>query len=108
MSIQQKKTVMLLCIAIGIFAVLIVVLKAHAAEVMCDNNILAKENSDLRGQVERLDLKVKSANSVEHLEEIATKKLGMSYPNKGECIYLSKEKAPNQDLAVIIKEKAYN
>lgn len=108
MGVSFKKRVLTLCAAIGLVAVIMVVLTAHAAEVRCDNNELIAANEALQGEIDTLDVKIKAANSVDHIESVAMDQLGMVYPDKESCIYLSGEAAPDEDLAMTIRENAYN
>ena len=108
MRTEAKRKALLFIGLIGIVAIIMVVLTAHAAEVKVDNNLLVKENTALQGEIDTLDIKIKSANSVDHIENFASKTLGMVYPKEGECVYLSHQDAPKGNLAMTIKENAYN
>ena len=108
MNDALRRKLLSLCVAIGGILIVMVVLTAHAAEVKHDNNIIAKQNAALQGEIDTLNIKIKSANSIDHIESIAGNQLGMVYPNKGQCVYLSDQKAPGGDLALTIKGNAYN
>ncbi len=100
--------ILMLIVFTGVICGLIVVLTAYAAELRCDNNELIKQNEVLQTEVDTLDINLKSANSVDHIEKIATDKLGMVYPQEDECVYMSSAKAPEKNLAMTIRENAYN
>ena len=108
MSADGRKKALRICVIAGIIAIILVVLKAHAAEVMCDNNKLIAENKALQGEVDTLDIKIKSANNVEHIEEVARDNLGMVYSDENSCIYLSDRDVPDGNLAMTMKENAYS
>lgn len=108
MSKVAKRRVLIICGLIGIIAVALVVLSAHAAEVRCDNNELIKQNVALQGEIDNLGIDIKAASSVDHIEEVASKKLGMVYPEESNCVYLSDKGAATANLAMTIKENAYN
>ena len=87
--------------------IFLVVLSAYSAELKMTNKQLDQNNRILQDEIDTLDVKIKAANSLEHIETVATSKLGMVYANENECIYLSKTAAPKGNLASIIKENAY-
>lgn len=93
---------------IGILSVIIVVLAAYAAELRVDNNRMEAANASLQNEIDTLDIKIKSANSIDHIESIAINQLGMVYAEESECVYLSQTEAPTGNLAMIIRENAYH
>ncbi len=93
---------------LGGICAFIVVLGAYAAELRCENNSLIAENKELQTTIDTLDINLKSANSVDHIESVATEQLGMVYPKEDECIYMSSADSPKQNLALEIRENAYN
>lgn len=99
----------LLFIAIlGLICAAIVVLAAYAAELRIDNNKLIADNTLIQNEIDTLEIKIKSANNIEHIEAVATEQLGMIYADENGCRYLSEEDAPVGSLAMVIKENAYN
>ena len=99
-NLIRNKTVFSI-VLVGMICIFLVVLSAYSAELKMTNNQLDQNNRILQ------DVKIKAANSLEHIETVATSKLGMVYANENECIYLSKTAAPKGNLASIIKENAY-
>lgn len=105
-NLVRNKTV-LSVVLVGLICVFLVVLSAYSAELKMTNNQLDRNNRILQDEIDTLDVKIKAANSLEHIETVATSKLGMVYANENECIYLSKTTAPKGNLATTIKENAY-
>ena len=105
-NLIRNKTVFSI-VLVGMICILLVVLSAYSAELKMTNNQLDQNNRILQDEIDTLDVKIKAANSLEHIETVATSKLGMVYANENECIYLSKTAAPKRNLASIIKENAY-
>lgn len=95
-------------VLIGLICIIMVVVTAYAAELRVENNALISENEAVQGEIDTLNVKIKSANNIEHIEKIATSKLGMVYPSEGECVYLKSSDAPEGNFAMVIKEQAYN
>lgn len=108
MRAQGNKKILLGLVVVGLISILIVVLSAYSAELKVENNKLASANEALQGEIDTLNVKIKSANNVEHIEKIAITKLGMVYPTKDECVYVSDTAAPKENFAMVIREKAYN
>ena len=105
---QDKKRMLTATVIIGFICIIMVVLAAYAAELRVENNSLINSNEALQGEIDTLSVKIKSANNIDHIEKVATGKLGMVYPSEGECVYVSDDDAPKGNLAMVIKEQAYN
>ena len=108
MKIEEKKRVLTGAIIVGLICIIMVVLVAYGAELRCKNNELLAANETLQGEIDTLNIKIKSANNIDHIEEVATTKLGMVYPSEGECVYVSSDDVPESNFAMVIKEQAYN
>ncbi len=108
MKSMDKKRILTSAIMIGIICILMVVFTAYSAELRCENNDLMSANEALQGEIDTLNVKIKSANNIDHIEEVATGKLGMIYPGEGQCVYVSNEDAPVGNFAMVIKEQAYH
>ena len=100
------KTVAVLIFA-GILLIATVFLNAKATEIKYSINSTMRQNVALQKEIDVLEVKIGSANSIESIEQYATEKLGMRYPKAGQSIYLTIDRAANKDLVQRIKEKAY-
>ncbi|MGC2872508.1 cell division protein FtsL [Ihubacter sp. rT4E-8] len=105
---QDKKRVLTGAVIIGLICIIMVVVTAYSAELRVENNKLISENEATKGEIDTLHIKIKSANNIEHIEKVATKKLGMVYPSEGECVFVKDSDAPKGNFAMVIKEQAYN
>ena len=108
LQFSSQRRIISAIILIGIICVSIVVLTAYAAELRVDNNKLMTSIESLQGEVDTLNVRIKQANNIEHIERVATQELGMVYPNGNQCVYISQEEAPIGNLAMIIRENAYS
>lgn len=108
MKHQDKKRILTGAVMIGLICIIMVVVTAYAAELKVENNTLTTANETIQGEIDTLNVRIKSANNIEHIEKIATGKLGMVYPAEGECVYISDEDKPEENFAMEIKEQAYN
>ena len=100
------KTVAVLIFA-GILLIATVFLTAKATEIKYSINSTMRQNAALQKEIDVLEVKIGSANSIESIEQYATEKLGMRYPKAGQSIYLAIDRAATKDLVQRIKEKAY-
>ena len=100
------KTVAVLIFA-GILLIATVFLTAKATEIKYSINSTMRQNAALQKEIDVLEVKIGSANSIESIEQYATEKLGMRYPKANQSIYLTVDCSRNADLVQRIKEKAY-
>ena len=108
MAYNAQKRALFNIFFIGIICVFIVVLTAYATELRVDNNKLIEDINVLQGEVDTLNVRIKQANNIEHIERVAVQQLGMVYPDGDQCVYISQEDAPSGNLAMVIKENAYS
>lgn len=105
---QDKKRVLTGALMIGLICIVMVVVTAYCAELKVENNNLVSANEAIQGEIDTLNIKIKSANNVEYIEKVAKGKLGMVYPTDGECVYVTEDDTPSENFAMAIKEQAYN
>ena len=82
-------------------------LTAKASEIKYSINSLTRQNTAIQKEIDVLQVKIGSANSIESIEQYATEELGMRYPKANQSIYLTVDRSRNADLVQRIKEKAY-
>ena len=102
----QRKTILVI-VLIGMILISIVLLSAYAAELKVGNNAIKASNVALQGEIDMLDVKIMSANSIDLIESIASSELGMVYADASEYVVISEEDAPTGSLAMTIKGNAY-
>ena len=108
MTIGDKRRIMAAIILVGAISITIVVMSAFAAELRRDNNRLINENEELSGEVETISVKIKSKNSIDHIEKVAKKELGMVYPTSEQMVQVTEKDSPGANFASTIKKQAYN
>lgn len=107
MKSREKKRVIITMIVIGFMLVIMVVLAAFAAEIRHENNTLINKNETLQGEVDTLNVKIKTSNSIEHIESVAKNKYGMVYPTSDQRIYITSKDKPQGNFATVIRQQAY-
>lgn len=108
MNGMDKRRVLSAIILVGFVCIVMVVMTAYAAELRCENNDLIAANKALQGEVDTLDVKIKTTSSVEHIEKVAKSKLGMEYPTSDNFVYLKDSDTPQKNFAAVIRSEAYN
>ena len=108
MQIRGQKSIIATILFIGFICMVMVILTAYAAELRVDNNRLISANNALQGEIDTLNVQIKIANNIENIENIAKNQLGMVYPEAGQYVYITDRDEPLGDLALWIRENAYN
>ena len=109
LKLQSDHRVMFsIVVAFAIVLMSVVVMGSYAAKVTYDINTIKAENDVIAGEVEDLEVKVMSANTVVYIEKQAKKKLNMKNPDTKHCIYLSTTETPEDGFSDMLKAKAYN
>ena len=108
MQIRGQKSIIATILFIGLMCMVMVVLTAYAAELRVDNNRLIGSNTALQGEIDTLNVRIKAANNIENIENIAKNQLGMVYPETGQYVYITDKDKPLGDLALRIRENAYH
>ena len=104
---SDHKVLFSLIIAVAVVLMMIVVMVSYAAKVTYDINTIKAENDVISGEIEDLDVKMLSSNTVIYVETQAKEKLGMKNPDNNHCVYLSSTETPEEGFADMLKAKAY-
>lgn len=105
---RDRLMLMLLTVLTGVICIGLIISTAFSANIKYDINTIIKENAVIQGEIENLNVKIKSAVNIGAIEERATTELGMVYPEVTQFKYLDNEVKAPQNFASIIKEAAYN
>lgn len=107
-SSKDRLGLMVLTVIVGLILVGMIIVSAYGANIKYDINNLSRENAVIQGEIENLNVDIKSAVNIGNIEDRATKELGMVYPQVNQFRYLGSETDTTHNLASIIKERAYN
>ena len=108
LQFQSRRKIIIAIILLGMICVSIVMFTAYATELRVGNNKLIDNIEALQSEVDSLHVRIKQANNIERIEEVATTQLGMVYPDGDQCVYLAQQEEPIGNLAMVIKENAYS
>ena len=104
---SDHKVMLAVVAAAAIVLMMVVVIVSYGAKVTYDINTIKAENDVIAGEIEDLDVKMLSSNTVIYVETQAKEKLGMNNPDNAHCVYLSSREAPEEGFADMLKAKAY-
>ena len=105
---SRSKSMLLSVASVAFILLLIVFMAAYAAKIQKENNDLRADNAYLQAEIDSLNNKISDATSIDHIEEVATKELGMVLPDSSNYVMMEDDGAGQMDLAATIKEEAYN
>ena len=105
---EGKKAALSLVMIAGIAMIMLIIITAYSANLQYNINSMLKENRALAGEIENLQVKVYSANTIEYVESKAIGELGMVYPSESSKVYITNDDIPEEGFADMLREKAYN
>ena len=108
MSGKERRRILAATIFAGLILILMVMLTAYAAELRTENNQMIAENEDVATEIDNLNVEIKAASSIEHIEEVATKKLGMIPADVEKYVMVTDADTPEENFTAVIRKEAYN
>lgn len=105
---KDKKATICAILMIGIILISAVVVSAYTANLKYQNNELIAANEELQNDIDMLNVKIQTAVNLENIERVAKTKLGMTYPDSSQYVYISEKDVPSEDFAATLKDKVYN
>ena len=105
---KDKFRLVTLTVLIGILCVGLILSTAYAASVKYHINSMIKENNEIQGELENLNVKIESASNIQIVEARASTELGMIYPSSGQLVFIDGSQETVKDFALVLKEQAYN
>jgi len=107
-SVKDKLRLLVLIVAMGALFAGVVAATAYGAKIQYNINTLQAQSSQVQGEIENLNVKIKSATNIQTIEEKASA-MGMVYPKLTEYVYIDGGASePVQDFALALMEQAYN
>ena len=105
---SDHRVMLSIVVAGAIVLMMVVVMVSYAAKVTYDINTIMAENDVISGEIEDLDVKLLSSNTIVYVESQAKDKLGMKNPDNSHRVFLSTSETPEEGFADMLKAKAYN
>lgn len=107
-STKDKARLMMLIVFAGLLCICLIITAAYSAQVKYNINGLLAQSDSVQGEIENLNVAIKSATSITIIEEKAIAQLGMVYPTADQIAYINTGSNDIPDFAMTLKEIAYN
>ena len=107
MSAKDRARFLMLIFAAGLVCLMIIVVTAYGASINYTNNQLRESNKALRSEVDTLEIRLQSANNIAEIQDQAMNDLGMIYAEGRAYVDLTEAEEAPEDLAVVLKDNAY-
>lgn len=104
---KDRARLMLLTVFVGLLCFCLIISAAYSAQVKYNINGLLAQSDLIRGEIENLNVSLKSASSITIIEEKATSQLGMVYPALDQVAYINHNRSEVQNFTLTLKEIAY-
>ena len=107
MSAKAKFQLVLLVLFTGLLCICLIIAAAYSTQIKFNtNSILAKADS-VQGEIENLNVAIKSANNISVIEERAMGELGMVYPEIDQIAFINTGSNEIPDFALTLKQLAF-
>jgi len=104
---KDKARLFLLTIFAGLLGICLIITAAYSAQIQYDINGMLADADAVRGEIENLNVAIKSATNITIIEEKATTQLGMVYPSSNQIAYLEATDGQDENFALKLKQIAY-
>ena len=105
---SDKLHILELLFLVGLLCVGMVITTAYGAKAQYNINQIKAECASLQGEIQNLDVAIKSAASIESVEVKAVGELGMVYPSSSDIAYVDCGGQETEKLSLALKENAYS
>lgn len=105
---NERKAAFFTVLAVGLAMIMLIITTAYSANIRFDINKTIKENNEIMGEIENLQVNIYTANNVEYIESKAKSKLNMSLPKESNRVYIASGEEAPEGFGDMLKEKAYN
>lgn len=107
-SAKEKLCMLLFTVFLGALFIAFISTTAYASKVQYDINTLTSDYNEIQGDIENLQVKIKSDTNIQIVEQKAISRLGMVYPTMNAVVYIQADAEPSGNFAMALKEQAYN
>lgn len=103
----DKVKLLALILMAGALCICLVVSVAYSTQIKFEINSLISEAEDIQGEIENLNVKLKSACNITLIEDRAISELGMVYPEIDQIEFINSSGGEKPELALALKELTY-
>lgn len=105
---KDKARLVVFTIFTGLLCICLIITAAYSAKVKYNINGLLAEADAVQGEIENLNVAIKSAAGITAIEQKAITQLGMIYPSTEQITYIFNDSDDIKDFDLALKEIAYS
>ncbi len=106
-STKDKLRMFALILFAGVIGICLIIIAAYSAQIKFDTNFILAEADAVQGEIENLNVALKSAGSISVIEEKAINELGMIYPGIDQIAFVTADAKTDSEFAMTLKQLAY-
>lgn len=103
----DKVKLLAIILMVGALCICLVISVAYSTQIKFEINSLISEAESIQGEIENLNVKLKSACNITLIEDRAINELGMVYPEIDQIAFINSSCSDKPELALALKELAY-
>ena len=107
-SRKEKVKAFTLTLLCGVLCIALIITAAYCAQIKYQINAMMAEADMVRGEIENLNVAIKSATNVAIIEEKALSELGMVYPEPDQIAYVQASSNELPDFGLTLKQIAFH
>ncbi len=106
-SAKDKARLLLLVLFIGLLCICLIITAAYSTQIKFNTNSILARAASVQGEIENLNVAIKSANNISVIEERAMGELNMVYPEIDQIAYINANSNEIPDFALTLKQLAF-
>lgn len=104
---KDKARLLFLTLFAGLLCICLIITAAYSTQIKFNTNSLLAQSDVVQGEIENLNVAIKSANNVSIIEKKAINELGMVYPDADRISYINADSNTIPDFALTLKQLAF-
>ena len=106
-SAKDKARLLLLTLFAGLLCICLIIIAAYSTQIKFNTNSILAQAAVVQGEIENLNVAIKSANNISVIEERAMTELGMVYPEIDQIAFIETGSNTIPDFALTLKQLAF-
>jgi cell division protein FtsL len=99
---------LLLTLFAGLLCICLIITAAYSTQIKFNTNAILAQADEVQGEIENLNVAIKSATNISIIEEKAMNELGMVYPEITQIAFIEAGSNTMPDFALTLKQLAFN
>lgn len=106
-GIKDRIRFLLLILMMGALCVGLIITAAYSSQIKMETNSIMARINTVQGEIENLNVTLKSAGNIATIEEKAINELGMVYPCFDQIAYINTDSNQDPEFAATLKQLAF-